>query len=77
MLINSPRELFVVLLSDLRQGADRTIKIIYEISQMVQDPDIREALEARVFISYNILSTLRTVLQSDRCRAGEGEWSFV
>lgn len=58
MLINSPRELFVVLLSDLRQGADRTIKIIYEISQMVQDPDIREALEARVFISYNILSTL-------------------
>jgi ferritin-like metal-binding protein YciE len=46
------------MLSDLRQGTDRTTKVFDEFSQIVQDPDIKEALEARVFVSQKILSTL-------------------
>jgi ferritin-like metal-binding protein YciE len=58
MPINNPREVFVLLLSDLRQGAERTTKFFQELSQLVQDRDIKEALEARVFVSNKILDTL-------------------
>jgi ferritin-like metal-binding protein YciE len=58
MPIKSPKELFLLLLSDLRQGSERTNKILDEVIPMVQDPDIKEALEARAFVSQNILSTL-------------------
>jgi len=58
MPIKSPKEIFLLLLSDLRQGSERTNKILDEVIPMVQDPDIKEALEARAFVSQNILSTL-------------------
>jgi len=58
MAIKNPKELFVLLLSDLRQGAERTTKIFQEIGQAAQNPDIKEALEARVFVSGKILATL-------------------
>ena len=58
MPIKNPKEVFVMLLSDLRQGAERTTKIFQELGQVVQDPDIKEALEARVFVSNKILDTL-------------------
>jgi ferritin-like metal-binding protein YciE len=58
MAVKNPREVFVHLLSDLRQGAERSTKIFQEMSQIAQDPSIKEALEARVFISDKILSEL-------------------
>ena len=58
MTIKTPKELFVYLLSDLRQGAERTTKIFQEIGKLAQNPDIKEALEARVFVSNKILATL-------------------
>jgi ferritin-like metal-binding protein YciE len=58
MPIKNPKEIFLLLLSDLRQGSERTNKILDEVIPMVQDPDIKEALEARAFVSQNILSTL-------------------
>jgi len=58
MPIKNPKEVFVLLLSDLRQGAERTTKIFQELGQVAQDPDIKEALEARVFVSNKILDTL-------------------
>ena len=54
----NPRELFVLMLSDLRQGTERTTKLFEEFSQHVQDPNVKEALEARSFVSQKILSTL-------------------
>ena len=47
LTIKNPKELFVTLLSDARQGTERSIKIYQEISQAAQDPDIKEALESR------------------------------
>ena len=58
MSVKNPKEFFVVLLSELRQGNERTTKIFQEISQVAQNPDIKEALEARAFVSDKILATL-------------------
>ncbi len=58
MQVNNPKELFVRLLSDLRQGTERTTEIYKEFSQIAQNPDVKEALEARVFVSEKVLATL-------------------
>jgi hypothetical protein len=46
------------LLSNVRQGTERTTKIFQELSQVAQNPDIKEALDARVFVSQRILEKL-------------------
>jgi ferritin-like metal-binding protein YciE len=61
MPVKTPRELFVMLLSDVRQNTERSAKIYQEISQQAQDPDIKEALESRAWISDKDLSAI------DRC----------
>jgi ferritin-like metal-binding protein YciE len=58
MPIKDQKELFIWMLSDLRQGAERSNKIFQELSQIAQDPEVKEALDARVFISDKTLSTL-------------------
>lgn len=58
MPVKNPKEMFVLMLSDLRQGTERTTKIFEEISQIAQDPDVKEAFEARVFVSRKVLDTL-------------------
>ncbi len=58
MPITTPKELFVTLLSDLRQGAERSTKIYEELGQAAQNPEIKEALDAREFISTQILTRL-------------------
>src|SRR5437879_2122689 len=61
MPIKDPKEVFLLLLSNVRQGAERGAKIYQEFSQLAQDPDIKEALEARAFISEQALAKI------DRC----------
>ena len=61
MPIKTPKEMFVQMLSDLRQGTERTTKIFQEIGESAQTPEVKEALEARVFISEKILA------QIDQC----------
>jgi ferritin-like metal-binding protein YciE len=63
MAINNAKELFVFLLSDLRQGAERTIKIFHEIGKLAQDRDIKQALDARALMSHKILATLDEAFQ--------------
>jgi ferritin-like metal-binding protein YciE len=50
----TPKELFVAMLSELRQGHERSTKILQEIGQAAQDPDVKEALEARLFVADSI-----------------------
>jgi ferritin-like metal-binding protein YciE len=47
-----------MLLSNVKDGNEHTTKIMQEIIPMVKDNDIKEALEARVFISNKINDTL-------------------
>ena len=58
MPIKTPKQLFVHMLSDLRQGAERSHQIYDELGNMAQAPEIKEALDAREFISSQILSRL-------------------
>jgi ferritin-like metal-binding protein YciE len=59
--VKDPKELFVMMLSNVRQGTEGSTKIFQELSQVAQNPDVKEALEARVFVSQQILEKL------DRC----------
>ena len=61
MIVKNQKELFVMLLSDARQNAERSTKLYQEISQAAQDPDIKEALESRAWISEKDLAAI------DRC----------
>jgi ferritin-like metal-binding protein YciE len=58
MPVKNPKELFLMLLSNVREGAEHTTKIFQELIPMVKDPEIKEALEARVFVSNKINDTL-------------------
>lgn len=58
MQARNPREIFVALLSDLRQSTEKSADLYQEIGRMAQDPQIKEALEARAFVSKNVLATL-------------------
>jgi ferritin-like metal-binding protein YciE len=56
--MTTPKEVFVYLLSGLRHGAESSQKVYEELGQLSQDPEIQEALDAREFISTQILSRL-------------------
>ena len=58
MPIKTPKELFVFMLSDLWHGAKRSHTIYTELGQAAQNQEIKEALDARDFISTQILSRL-------------------
>jgi ferritin-like metal-binding protein YciE len=61
MPVKNPKELFMTLLSDVRQSTERSAKIYQEISLAAQDPDVKEALESRAWIVERDLSAI------DRC----------
>ncbi len=61
MITKNQKELFVMLLSDARQNTERSTKFYQEISQAAQDPDIKEALESRAWITEKDLAAI------DRC----------
>jgi ferritin-like metal-binding protein YciE len=58
MPVKTPREAFVVLLSDVLRGSEKAAQIYKEIGQVAQDPEIKEALEARAFISEGVVAKL-------------------
>ncbi|HSE25279.1 MAG TPA: DUF892 family protein [Pyrinomonadaceae bacterium] len=51
MKVENPKDVFVMLLSNVRRTTERTNTILNELSQVAQEPEIKEALEARVFVS--------------------------
>jgi ferritin-like metal-binding protein YciE len=58
MTVDNPKDVFVQLLSDIRQGTEITTEFFEEISQVTQHPSIKEAMEARVFLAENMLANL-------------------
>lgn len=61
MAAKNPKDVFVMLLSDIRQHEERTADVLQELAGVAKDQDIKEALESRVFLKSQTLSTL------DRC----------
>lgn len=58
MAIGNQKDLFVRLLSNVRQGAENSATIYHMMSEEADNPDIKEALQARAFVSNKVLSTL-------------------
>ena len=58
MPVKDPKEVFVMMLSDLRRGAEHSTKLFQELSGIAQDNDVKEALNARVFVADSILKRL-------------------
>ena len=58
MSVKNPHEVFVMLLSNVRQGTERATKIFQEIGQVAQNPDVKEAMEARAFVAQRTLEKL-------------------
>ena len=58
MPITTPKELCVAILSELRNGAERSRKIYEELGEAAQNPEIKEALDARRLISSQVVTRL-------------------
>jgi len=67
MAAKNPKEVFLTLLSDLRQNTERSTKLYTELAQAAQEPEIKEALESRAWITEKDLSAI------DRCFQVIGE----
>lgn len=67
MAAKTPREAFLMLLSHVRENTEKATKIYDEFAQVAQDSQVKEALEARAFVSQNTLTKL------DRCFQMLGE----
>jgi len=58
MAARTPKEIFLMLLSDARRNTERSAEWYREISNAAENPDIKEALEARAFIADKNQETL-------------------
>jgi ferritin-like metal-binding protein YciE len=58
MPAKDPKDVFLMLLMDVRRSTERGNKIYQEIAQTAQDPQVKEALESRAFISQRTLEKL-------------------
>ena len=58
MPARTPKEAFLILLSHVRQATERGTKIYEELGQVVQDPQVKEALDARAFVAQGVLARL-------------------
>jgi ferritin-like metal-binding protein YciE len=61
MPIQNPKELFVMLLSNVRHREERTSELLKHVSEVAKDPDIKEAIESHMFLKSQMIETL------DRC----------
>jgi hypothetical protein len=58
MSAKTPREVFVLLLSNARNHTERSIKAYEMIGQQAENPHVKEALKAREFVAEENLRTL-------------------
>jgi len=58
MPITNAKDMIIAMLSELRNGAERSLKIYEEMGSAAQNPQIKEALDAREMIGSQVLSRL-------------------
>jgi ferritin-like metal-binding protein YciE len=58
MPAKNPKDVFLTLLSDARNNTERSANLYREISEMAENPDVQEALEARAFVADKNLEAL-------------------
>ena len=63
MAIRNPKELFVLMLSHVRQGTERSANAFEELGEVAQHPEIKEALEARAFVANQTIERLDQIFK--------------
>jgi ferritin-like metal-binding protein YciE len=63
MAVNSPQEMFVLLLSDVRRKTERSVDFYQEASKIAEEPEIKEAIEARAFVAQKSLDKIDQVFK--------------
>src|SRR5215475_9081889 len=58
MPARNPREVFLMLLSNVRNRTERQGEIYQEIGKHAEEPEVKEAIEGRAFVSKQILAKL-------------------
>ena len=81
MPVNNPQEMFVMLLSDVRRKTERSVEFYREVSKLAEEPDIKEAIEARAFVAQKSLDKIdeafRLINQKPVTLSGRTEEVFV
>jgi ferritin-like metal-binding protein YciE len=63
MPVNDPKEMFVLLLSDVRRKTERSVDFYREVSKLADEPEIKEAIDARVFVAEQSLNKIDEVFK--------------
>jgi ferritin-like metal-binding protein YciE len=63
MAVKDPKDVFLTLLSDARHNTERSARVFQEFSKAAENPDVKEALEARSFVAEKNLETLDKVFE--------------
>lgn len=63
MAVKNPKELFVALLSNVRQGTEHTNHIFQELTKHAQRPEVKEALEARILVDHDVLGRIDEIFK--------------
>jgi ferritin-like metal-binding protein YciE len=58
MPVNNPQEMFVLLLSDVRRKTERSIEFYKEASKIADEPEIKDAIDARAFVAQKSLDKI-------------------
>ena len=58
MPAKTPKEAFLTLLSHVRQGTERGGAIYKELGNVAEDQQLKEALDARAFVSHSVLAKI-------------------
>ena len=58
MAARTPKEVFLMLLSNVRNRTERQSEVYQEIGKHAEEPEIKEAIEARAFVSKQTLAKL-------------------
>ena len=81
MPVNSPTEVFVLLLSDVRRKTERSIEFYRELTKLAEEPEIKEALEQRGFIAEKTLDKIdqafKLINQKQVTLTGKAEEAFI
>ena len=81
MPVNNPKEMFVLLLSDVRRKTERSVDFYREVSKLAEEPDIKEALDARAFVAEKSLEKIdeafKLINQKPVTLSGRTEEVFV
>jgi len=74
-------EVFVLLLSDVRRKTERSIEFYRELTKLAEDPEAKEALDARAFVAEKTLDKIdqafKLINQKPATLTGRAEEVFV